>query len=226
MMRQRERTRPFFPKPADGAALLPSDGGEPDAPDWKSPDAGRTPERDAQAADDGGRGRPRSLLGVVWSKATEWRSAQSKDLDLRDMGREVELLEARDKLAAAKLKTRETEAEADFQPRLRRLTEERRMRGLEAEIALEVEKVAQAMRKLRGEDRLALPPDGFETGLDCSGDEIDQVAMKAVVRFGQMEPEAAEDAWREWGERVRADYEPNAAAEILQRAAGFLNLSR
>jgi hypothetical protein len=226
-MNQRVNPHPAVPHPADGTALLNPDGSAVHGIDWGGTDDGRETAQDTGgAAENGEKPRSRSFFGVLWSKTTEWRSVQSKDLDLRGMGREVELLEARNKVAAAKLKTRETEAEADFQPRLRRLTEERRVRGLESEIALEVEKVSQTMKKLRGEDRPALPGTGEDAGPDCSGDEIDQVALKAVVRFGLMEPEEAEDAWREWREQVRADYEPNTAGEILRRADGFLCLAR
>ena len=206
-MEEQTGPSPLVPHPADRPVLLDADG--------RTVPANRTEET-----------RSRSFFSVLWSKMSEWRNVQSKDLDLQGMDREVELLEARNKLAAAKARTHETEAEADFLPRIRPLAEERRLRGLEAEIALEVEKVNQTMRKLRGGDGGALPSGGHEGGAACTSEEIDQIALKAAVRFGQMEPESAGDAWREWGDQVRTHYESNTAVVILQRATGYRDLAR
>lgn len=64
-----------------------------------------------------------------------------------------------------------------------------------------------------------------DTGLALTDRQIESLALKAVVRFARLPDEEAIRAWRIWQEELRRRFPAFAAAEIIQRARELRELA-
>jgi len=147
-------------------------------------------------------------------------------------GAELTVLEARRRMAEARITTEEAEAACQLRRTLRQAPAEqaRQILGQETEIErllLEREQLRQQrwMSGLPGADppSLALPA---VIEWEINERQIESLAVKAVTRFSQLPPAEAQRAWARWRRELGVRLPPYAAAEVARRAQELRGLAR
>jgi len=192
-----------------------------------------------------------SLWDILGKRYSAWKTEQDVQAELRSIRAEQSLIqarrdmaltecEARQQLIRSVMLTEELEGERQFRQALRSASDTEAQewigRAIETErLLLEREQIRQ--HRLSGatgtlpppERRRELPPaPQGERPLEVhlTDDQIRTLALRAVTRFGQLEPEEADIQWQRWEEEIAVRYPPHIAAELRQATAEMRGLLR
>lgn len=162
-----------------------------------------------------------SLFGLLGLRYRAWLTRQSAIPQLQ-------ILEARRRVARAATATEEAEAEVEFRREVRSTLRDRSPQLLHQEV--QIERLLAERDRVRESRQLgaladcpALPEPAIEWMI--SSREIEKEAVQAVTQIRRLVPELQEAAWAQWRQELFLRLPTYAAQEVAQRARHLRDLT-